>query len=138
MRELDAAGVASLLDCSPGGARKYLHELLEASVIRCRQPGHAEGRAAKGFRLNGDAWIVRSYLMHLSEAQFGNALLKRGKKRAQQLRTVGTRHFHIMADDGCNGVKATQVVVRRDPLVAALFGERNLPATAAAFKTAFR
>jgi hypothetical protein len=67
--------------------------------------------------------IARNFLAGLRESQMGNAVLKRDSGRIPTLRTEGTRHFHVMGDDSCGGARITKTFIRRDPLVAALFGE---------------
>jgi hypothetical protein len=118
-RDMDCAGVALFLNCSPSAARTYLNALLEASIIR-------SGRVPRdGYRLNGDPWLIHNFLADLSASCWRRMDLKRGSKPATQARSYGSRHFHIIADDQFVGVKATHVAVRRDPLVEALFGKET-------------
>jgi hypothetical protein len=131
-RDMDAAAVALFLDCSATSARNYLNDLLEASVIRSRRTAlSGDCYMRNGYHLNGDPRMARHFLAGCRESQCGDPILKRGRKQSNAARTYGTRHFHIMADDCCAGVRATRVEVRRDPLVAALFGE-NPPSKVAA------
>jgi hypothetical protein len=128
-RGMDAADVAALLACSPTAARNYLNELLEASVIEFRRAARsADTGQRSGYFLTGDAALVSSFLADLDALHSRAVRLKRGSKPATEARSFGTRHFHIIADDRFLGVSAIEVAVRRDPLVAALFGKESSPA----------
>lgn len=120
-RDMHTAAVAVFLECSHTAARNYLNELLEASVISWRRSPDPSMRS--GYRLNGDTGLVQNFLAGLTLPRIAN--MKRESKPATEAQSFGPRHFHIIADDRFLGVRATHVLVRRDPLVAALFGNES-------------
>jgi hypothetical protein len=127
-RDMDAVEVAALLECSSTSARNYLSELLAAAVIMARRAVRSDdGSMRNCYCLNGDSALVCNFLADLDAAHLPKVRLKRGSKQATEARSFGTRHFHIIADDRFLGVSTSHVAVRRDPLVAALFGKERPP-----------
>lgn len=129
-RDMDVGAVAALLQCSGTTARSYLSDLLEASVIHAGRPSECgpDCRKRNAFRLNRDPCLVQDFLAGLRAMPRCEAVLTRPNKRAKSAQVFGARYFHIMADDCYLSVKASLVVIRRDPLVAALFGANTAPA----------
>jgi hypothetical protein len=72
------------------------------------------------------------FLAHLDAAQSPRVKLKRGGKPTTEARSFGSRHFHIIADDRFLEVSTSDAAIRRDPLVAALFGKETTPRDALA------
>jgi hypothetical protein len=125
-RDMDTTAVAAFLDCSATAARNYLNDLLEAMVIRARRAARTDDSGMRnGYCLNGDTALVGNFLADLDASPSRRVKLKRGRKPAMEARSFGTRHVHVIADDRYLGVSATHVAVRRDPLVAALFGKET-------------
>jgi hypothetical protein len=117
-RDLDIPAVASFLDCSHSAARTYLHDLLDAGVVFRQSPSER-----CKYHLTRDAAQVQSFLAGLALPR--RPTLTRANKPANGTRSFGARHFHIIDDDCYLGVDASQVPIRRDPLVAALFGKES-------------
>jgi hypothetical protein len=123
-RDMDTIAVASFLQCSPTAARKYLNDLLEASVIKPRRSVlRGDSRMRNCYQLTADLWLAQNILRDIHESQCGEAIFTRRNMRTNAASGNQTRHFHIMADDCHARVSASHVAVRRDPLVAALFGD---------------
>lgn len=119
-RAMDVLDAAALLGCSSAYASAYLAQLRDAQVIVIATP--KERDTGTRFRLHADTSIVGAYLDCLNGAArerfvfVGRHLSKRGL-------LVDGRHFHIMRDDLGFVLRISDEPVRRDPLVAALFGD---------------
>lgn len=120
--EMDATAIAAFLKCSNGSARKYAMTLVDAGVVFPSTSPSGLGRPKLAYCLTGDMRAVDDFMSRLLAEKNSGTTLKRTSKRGGQVRTIGSQHFHIMADDQSGEVQATFVSVRRDPLVAALFG----------------
>jgi hypothetical protein len=120
--EMDSVAIAAFLRCSNSSARKYVMALVDADLVFPSTLPSGQGRPKLGYCLTEDLQAVDDFMSGLLAGQNSRAALKRTPKRSGQVRTVGSQHFHIMADDQSGEVQAAFVSVRRDPLVAALFG----------------
>lgn len=118
---MDGAAIAAFLQCSNSGAHKYVMALVDAAVVFPSALPSGLGRPRLGYCLTDDMRAVDNFMSKLL-AGTNSRTLKRTPKRSGQVRTIGSQHFHIMADDQSGEVQAAFVSVRRDPLVAALFG----------------
>jgi hypothetical protein len=123
--------VSMLLDCSPSGARKYLNDLLAASLVEVSVINHMSCRT---YRLVADLDLIDEFL--IQEAP----LPKRGpSKRATALEKAmqdGNRHFHVMQDDTFFGVRLRHAAVAPDPLALPreFFSRKDRPGIPAAIK----
>lgn len=107
--------VAALLTISESAARIYLKELEQANVV-APVPG-----CRTTLRLHADPAVVQ---------RFFSALEERPRQRQVALRRSSSRHctnpgkefLHVLADDIRFPLVLHGDPVRRDPLVAALFG----------------
>ncbi len=120
--EMDGAAIAAFLRCSNSSAHKYVMALVDAELVFPTTLPSGLGRPKLGYCLTDDMWAVDEFMSRLIAGTNSKTTLKRTPKRSGQVRTVGSQHFHIMADDQSGEVQAAFVSVRRDPLVAALFG----------------
>jgi predicted ArsR family transcriptional regulator len=119
--EMDGAAIAAFLQCSNSSAYKYVMTLVDADLVFPSILPSGLGRPKLAYCLTEDMRAVDEFLTRLLAAN-SSTTLKRTPKRSGQVRTSGSQHFHIMADDQSGEVQAAFVSVRRDPLVAALFG----------------
>jgi predicted ArsR family transcriptional regulator len=122
--EMDGAAIAAFLGCSNSSAYKYVTELVDADLVFPSNLPSGQGRPKLGYCLTEDMRAVDDFISGLLAVHAG-ATLQRKPKRSGQVRTTGSQHFHIMADDQSDEVQATSVSVRRDPLVIALFGPQS-------------
>lgn len=121
MRDMDSMDIAELLRCSHTAARNYLSELLQAGVVISNRGRALGGGAIRlGFRLTGDTNMVERYLAALHASTSAEFLSRRVSQAPDEIKAK--RHFHVMGDDRFLTVRVTLQPVRRDPLVAALFG----------------
>jgi hypothetical protein len=120
--EMDGAAIAKFLQCSNSSAYKYVMALVDAAVVFPSTLPSVLGRPKLGYCLTEDMRAVDDFMSRLLAGENSRTTLKRTPKRSGQVRTIGSQHFHIMADDQSGEVQAAFVSVQRDPLVAALFG----------------
>lgn len=122
-RELARDEVATLLEVTPSGARKYVGDLREAGVIQLAR--YADGTdTALGhpvYTLAMTAEQAQAYLAGLAESAPPRAAKLSKSAFSVASRDPG-RHFHIMADDAPFSIRISRVPPMRDPLVAAFFG----------------
>ncbi|MDL2356562.1 MAG: hypothetical protein QFF03_15025 [Pseudomonadota bacterium] len=105
-REIGCAGVALLLGCSLSAARNYVAELLDAGVIALRPNRQAAGGVDRTlYRLAAEPLKVHQFLAALTDRERIDRLWRD-------------------ADFCC---ETDGSFVRRDPLVAALFGAAVQP-----------
>jgi hypothetical protein len=122
---MDLPAMSFLLDCSQSAVRNYIFELLSARVIvgPLSAPPCAAGR--KNYRLSGDELIVENFRSKLGE--LGRRDIMSAKHARKLHKTLAdARYVHIMWDDMNGFFDVNGAHVRRDPLVAALFGEANM------------
>lgn len=122
VRDLNHFDVARLFECSLSAARNYMRELRDAAVVIL--PTAAVGKSKLDearYQLSPHVWLVQDFI----DAKYYGSVLAAG--RPQRCASASApRHFHILADDVKHAVKINNCPARRDPLVAALFGERAL------------
>jgi hypothetical protein len=120
-RDMGYVSVAALLECSPTSSRQYLAQLADAGVVSYR-PGRRPGSTGGGsYRLNADPRAARVFLSTLTAADVPATKLRR-TIRPRYAGIPGGRYVHVM--DGDSLPRSTdEGRARRDPLVAALFGE---------------
>ena len=119
LRDMNHADVARFLPCSLSAARAYMHDLLDAAVVSLAFSSMGKVNMDSAiYRLCANRLIVKDLL--------DSRVYDRISSRANLQREAapGTRHVHILSDDVKFDVKICNFPVRRDPLVAALFGER--------------
>jgi hypothetical protein len=120
LRELGYTEAGALLDCSPSGVRNYFNRLLDAGVVAPRRTRGADGKDLTLFRLNPDPQVASGFIAMLERQRRTDVIAPR------QI-TVRT----AAADAGLATVavppapcdEAADAPARRDPLVAALFGQ---------------
>lgn len=112
-RSMDPAAVAQLLTVSHTAGRNYLHELVEAGVAVTALKTHV--------RLHDDADAVERFIAGLTEDASAERITVRRSPRLSDSH-AGKRFFHVLADDVSFPLMVHRMPVRRDPLVAALFG----------------
>ena len=114
---LDPHAVTLLLSVSHTAARNYLHELVEAGVAR-----PDTDRAEKTFvRMKGERDVIERFLDELVMAASAERIsVRRSAKRHDS--HIGKCFIHVLHDDVSFPLTMHSLPVRRDPLVAALFG----------------
>ncbi len=131
VRELDVHAAACFLQCSSSSARNYMLELCGAAIAL--PPMGAMGDcAADGQTYHLNALLGGEQIHHFLEQLAAPRLC--GAARSKGIRSAsvrcGGRYFHIMADDTSFALQPRITPLRRDPLVAALFGMAAIPALA--------
>ena len=114
---MDPHAVTLLLSVSHKAARNYLHELVEAGVAR-----PDTGRPEKTFvRLHAERDVSERFLDELvTSASAERISVRRSAKRHDS--HIGSCFVHVLRDDVSFPLTMHRLPVRRDPLVAALFG----------------
>jgi hypothetical protein len=115
-RDLGYSGTALLLGCSLSSARNYIFELLDAAVIVAhpfRPPAGSIDRLQ--YQLTTDRQAVREFVAGLAESD-GAEAQRHGMQADRQGDACGLDNFNF-------GPNLLDAPARRDPLVAALFGE---------------
>lgn len=122
-RDISHLDVVRFFGCSLSAARNYMRELRDAAVVTLETS--AERKTSidhERYRLSPNARLVKDFM----DAQYSHRILAAGRLPRRDIPS-GSRHFHILADDVKYAVKICNLPARRDPLVAALFGERTSP-----------
>lgn len=119
-RQLDLTGVSTCLRCTTATARACVEQLVDAGVV-CTAPQTGCG-AEVAYRLHADAEKVGAYLEMLSSAVHARFVMV-GRHSGKNDLVVDGRRFHIMKDDLGFVLDIGRLPARRDPLVAALFGD---------------
>lgn len=115
-RDLGYSGTALLLGCSLSSARNYIFELLDAEVIVAhpfRPP--AGGIDRIHYQLSTDRRTVRAFVAALAESD-GAATQGDAMQADRRRDSGGVDNFNF-------GRSLPDAPARRDPLVAALFGD---------------
>lgn len=123
VRDLPQVEVASLLRCSASSARNYVLGLVDAGVILPVPHGHANGRMYKAlYRLNPNQRTIASFRASLEQA--GECAVARSAWPVRQ-HGPGFEPAGAVESPGCARpvIPPGGAVLRRDPLVSALFGE---------------
>lgn len=120
-RDLARDEVASLLEVTPSGVRKYMTDL--GGRIRTAQPVDGVGKALGPavYTLAITAEEAQAYLAGLAKNPPTRAA-KHSKSAMSIAMRDSTRHIHIMKDDVNYPIRVSRVPPMRDPLVAAFFG----------------
>jgi hypothetical protein len=113
--DMRSADVAQLLRISPSAARNYLEGLVEAGVA-CHDP-----QRRRYLRIHPDAALVQRFLAALDEGSDGRRISLR-RSPSRHCVDPGAQFLHVLADDVRFPLVLDHFPVRRDPLVAALFG----------------
>jgi hypothetical protein len=108
------SAVAELLQVSPTSARNYLEGLAQAGV------GDYDPQRRGQLRLHPDTALVERFLATLDDSAARRISLRRSPSR--HCVNPGQHFLHVLADDVRFPLVLDQFPVRRDPLVAALFG----------------
>jgi hypothetical protein len=112
LRQID---VAALLKCSTASARNYITDLMDAGVIAPSSHDQVNrGTFQLRYSLSADTFIVEEFREALANPRQGNITRAASVKKDVYLA--------CSAPAGIEGADQPQVVARRDPLVAALFG----------------
>jgi hypothetical protein len=114
---LGPAAVCGLLGVSPRAARNYLDGLLEAGVA-VHDP-QQRGR----LRLHPDTGRVQHFLATLEDSALAPRVSLR-RSPSRHCIDPGAQFLHVLADDAGFPLRLHRLPVRRDPLVAALFGSK--------------
>jgi hypothetical protein len=113
VRDIGRAGAAALLKCSLSASHNYLTELVNAGVVLLHPVKQNSGCVDRTlYRLNADPLTVRDFLAGLAEPD--------GTARPNL--AAPPEHVRQMWRDADFFHRAGRAPVRRDPLVAALFG----------------
>lgn len=125
-REMKADQLAGFLNSSAACARRYILELRDAGII---EAVHNNAGVAKSchpsYRLRiGLEHACASLEALVTETRGPCVVISRASESARLMHSAGEprRNLHIMADDVNISICIERTLVRRDPLVAALFG----------------
>lgn len=125
--EMTERDMCDLLSYSQSGARKYKIDLLAAGVIELVRydGGTREKLGTAVFSITADKNVIESFRLNLLS----------GDPKAAPTSNVTKdkypgRHFHVMSDDVHYAIRVDRMVIRRDPLVAALYGPARAQAAA--------
>jgi hypothetical protein len=118
LRTLSRDDIAWELGLSPSGVLGYVRDL--DPLLAVIDGGRTVQRS---YRLNADPELVAEFLASLDERpERRGARIKDSRSHlAVALRDPG-RHLHLMQDDVNFAIRLSRAPVRRDPMVAALFG----------------
>jgi hypothetical protein len=115
-RAMGPATAAELLEISYSAARNYMGTLVEAGAAT----HHPDRRTH--VRLHPDRAVVERFLDSLvADSEEQRVTLRRSFSR--HCVNPGKSYLHVLADDTRFPLLLAQPTVRRDPLVAALFGD---------------
>jgi hypothetical protein len=114
---LGPAAASELLRVSSRAARNYLGSLLEAGVAV------QEPRQRGQLRLHPDMERVQDFLRSLEDTALRPRVALR-RSPSRHCVDPGTQFLHVLADDARFPLVLDRLPVRRDPLVAALFGSK--------------
>lgn len=127
LREMAVPEVADLLNFSTSGARKYIRDLRTLGVLTIAryEKGFLSSQDSPVFALTLDAWTVAEFLALLDTRGHAHtpivvALPTRAPIRAAQ---APGSFVHIMGHDSPYRVRPGHLPVKRDPWVAAIFGD---------------
>jgi hypothetical protein len=117
-RSMGPGAVMELLEVSYSAARNYLHELAQAGIADPDPERHTV------MRLNADLQVRERFFAGLSE-RLGQARVSLRRSTSRHCMNSSGRYLHVLADDVSFPLVLHRDPVRRDPLVAALFGAVN-------------
>lgn len=132
-REMTLFDMQTFLNMSQSGTRKYIHDMRRFGVV---EVSHViEGTSQNGFgtpvyKITDNEEIERQFLELLTIPVNARKMPPKAVGRPNDLQRAMAgpgRHFHIMADDAHYAVQVNKTPAKRDPLVAALFGEAVKP-----------
>lgn len=124
--DMQAGELARVLGTPASRIRRYILELCRARVIHVvpSMPGDASGEQPR-YRLSPDPEHRRAFLKNMMAPPPGRAVSAEGASQSSRCRqgtgALGQR-FRGFIDDISEAILIDQHLVRRDPLVAALFG----------------
>jgi hypothetical protein len=124
--DMQAGELARVLGTPASRIRRHILELCRAGVIHVvpAAPGAARGEQPR-YRLSPDQERGRAFLKNMMAPPPGRAASAEGAAHASRCRQgsdpLGQR-FHEFSGDTSEDIFIDQHLVRRDPLVAALFG----------------
>jgi hypothetical protein len=126
IRNMDWPEMSCFLACSQSAVRNYIRELEQAKVVfALRLLDSPDNRGSKKYRVNDDASLVERYMDGLSNAE--NLHLTPTKVRVRGRTSLAdARYFHVLLGGECLNLAGGRDQIRRDPLVAALFGATNM------------
>jgi hypothetical protein len=117
-RSMGPDAVMDLLQVSYSAARNYLSELAQAGIADPDPERHTV------MRLHPDLQVRERFLAALSE-RLGQARVSLRRSPSRHCMDSSGSYLHVLADDASFPLVLHQDPVRRDPLVAALFGAAN-------------
>jgi hypothetical protein len=122
-RDLTITQVADFLSLSHAGARKYVRELADWSLVTIFSYTFGSvGQRAPQFRLTGTSEQVAEFFAAVNAQEWAPPKQKGSISLLRQCQADPSRHLHLLCDD----TPYTPVLHRfkpfRDGLVAALFG----------------
>jgi len=117
-RSMGPGAVMVLLQVSYSAARNYLHELAQAGLADPDPERHTV------MRLTADLQVCERFFAGLSE-RLGQARVSLRRSSSRHCMNSSGRFLHVLADDVSFPLVLHRDPVRRDPLVAALFGPVN-------------
>ena len=124
--EMRADEIATTLNYSSSGARKYIRHLREEGVIERDRYLNATASylGMPVYRLTLDPERVRVFLAALVAPKCDDNKVRKKERSALPERIKGEpgRHFHLLGDDTDYAIRVSRETAQRDPLVAALFG----------------
>lgn len=117
-RSMGPGAVMELLQVSYSAARNYLNELAQAGIAEPAPERHTV------MRLHPDLQARERFFAGLSE-RLGQARVSLRRSTSRHCMNSSGRFLHVLADDVTFPLVLHRDPVRRDPLVAALFGAAN-------------
>lgn len=127
LREMTVPDVADFLDFSTSGARKYIRDLRMLGVLKIarHEKGFLCSQDTPVFALTTDAWTVAEFLALLDMPGQAHAPIVVAPPAPVHILAVpaSVSFVHIMGDDSPYRVRPGHLPVKRDPWVAAIFGD---------------
>lgn len=122
---MNCVAMERLLNCSPSSIRNYIRQLLRAGVVVQATPEKSENARQKDYRLTVDAIIVDNFLEGLGTPQLCKKISVVASHHLHM--SLGdARYFHFLGVTDIGSCIRERSHIRRDPLVAALFGSASV------------
>lgn len=121
-RPFSNMSVMDLLGVSEANARLYYAKLCEAGICENINPTKPGSNVVKLFKITGTPQVISEFFAALEKSIEGFTAEAMAQVAANNGLLPGTL-VHQLEDDYMARIGNSDVVVRRDPLVSALFGE---------------
>ncbi|RJG11624.1 ArsR family transcriptional regulator [Massilia cavernae] len=124
VREMRLDEVAQFLNSSMSAARVYVLELCSAGLVTAVRDRSGTHKGCKpAYRLSSNPERNRAFFDNLeNSSREAGVIARKVRGKRGQVAIAAGRSVHIMADDVQHPIRIDDEPVRRDPLVAALFG----------------